>query len=95
MTLQYEVYAGSLNSSTLVNGTKNLLRDAATVGTGLIALITIAIAIKNGIAWGVAELPEKPGKRKEFITGIAIGVVVLTVSSLVTVIFSYYGGATE
>ena len=89
-------YAGSpgnLGSSPLVTGTKKLLEDGTTVLTGLVLAITVFFAIKNGIAWQTADEQDKPIKKKTFINGILLGIIVTTAAGLVKVILGYYGSS--
>lgn len=84
---------GSLNSSPLVTGTTRLLEDGTTILTGLVLAITVFFAIKNGIAWQTSDEQEKPIKKKAFINGIVIGIIVTTAAGLVRVILGYYGSS--
>lgn len=91
LTVMYSINTYALSSSPLVSGTQRLLEDGTTVLTGLVLAITVFIAIKNGIAWITADEQDKPIKKKAFINGIIIGIVVTTASGLVRVILGYYG----
>lgn len=84
---------GSLNSSPLVTGTTRLVEDATTILTGLVVAITVFFAIKNGIAWQTSDEQEKPIKKKAFINGIIIGIILTTTSGLIKVILGYYGSS--
>ena len=47
----FPALAGSLESTQIVTGTKNLLTDASAVFTGLVALLTGGLSIKNVVTW--------------------------------------------
>jgi len=85
--------AGSLQNSTLYTGTKSLLTDGTTALTGIIFAVTVFFAVKNCIAWNASSEDEKPKHKKAVISSVAIGVVGMTISGLITIILSYYGSA--
>lgn len=85
-------YAGGLESSQLVVGTRNLLQDGTTVLTGLVGAITAFIAIKNAIAWNTAGDQDKPVAQKKFVKDLGIGVIGTVIVGLVSIILGYYGG---
>ena len=74
----------------LVSGTKRLLSDVITWLIGLEVVITSVLAIWRGIEWQKADEQEKPRKKKSFMGVIIIGVMIITVTTLVPFIFSYY-----
>lgn len=85
-------FAGDLESSSLVTGTKKLISDGTAVLTGLVAGLTVLLSIKNAIAWQAASDEEKPKHKKTFVTTLGLGVIGTTIAGVITVILSYYGG---
>ncbi len=75
-----------------VTGTKNLVADMTKYLLGAVAAVTGALLIKNGYQWNMAGEEEKPKHKKTFVSTLFIGVAILISGSLVTWIFSYYGG---
>jgi len=88
----FPAFAGSLEGTTLVTGSKNLLKDGTAVLTGLVALITIILAVKNVIEWQTASEEEKPKHKKTTITTLKLGVLGTTIAGVITAVLSYYGG---
>ncbi|MDW2797990.1 hypothetical protein RZO55_10425 [Clostridium boliviensis] len=88
----FPAFAGSLESTQLVTGTKNLLRDVAAVLTGLVALATAAISIKNVVTWQTAADEEKPKHKKAFTQTLELGILGTCIGGVITAILSYYGG---
>lgn len=85
-------FAGDIGSSQLVEGTKKLITDITAVFTGIAGGITGMLAIKNAIAWNIADDQEKPRAKKRLFTDLGIGVIATVAVALVGVILSYYGG---
>jgi hypothetical protein len=92
LLFSFPAFAGSLEGTQLVTGSKNLLRDLAGVLTGLVALLTIALSIKNVLAWQAASDEEKPKHKKSTLTTLQLGVLGTTIAGVITAILSYYGG---
>lgn len=88
----FPAFAGSLENTQLVTGTKNLLRDVAAVLTGLVALATAAISIKNVVTWQVAADEEKPKHKKTFTQTLGLGILGTCIGGVITAVLSYYGG---
>lgn len=88
----FPAFAGSLESTQLVTGSKNLLRDVAAVFTGLVALVTGALAIKNVVTWQMADPEEKPKHKKTFTQTLGLGILGTTIAGIITAVLSYYGG---
>lgn len=87
------IYAAdaSFDDTTLVKGTKNLFAAGTAAITGIVTVATIFFAVKNGLIWQNADDQEKPVKKRKFIIDIAIGVLIVCASGIITVIFSFYG----
>lgn len=83
-------YASNIADTPLFTGTKKLLTDFSTGVTGLIAIVTTGMTLKNCVAWNTAEDEDKPRCKKRVISSIAIGIFGTTVGGLLTVILSYY-----
>lgn len=92
MLMTIPVFAGGLEGSNLVTGTKKLISDGTAVLTGLVAGLTVLLSIKNAIAWQAASDEEKPKHKKTFVTTLGLGVIGTTIAGVITVILSYYGG---
>ncbi|WP_097006820.1 hypothetical protein [Lacrimispora amygdalina] len=88
----FPAFAGSLESTQLVTGTKNLLRDVAAVLTGLVALATAAISAKNIVTWQTAADEEKPKHKKALIQTLELGILGTCIGGVITAVLSYYGG---
>jgi len=84
------VHANALEETKLVQGTKNLLSAATAVMVGIEAAVVIFLEIKTGIQWQLAETEEKPKHIKNMKTIGIGGVIVMCISGIVPVIFSYY-----
>lgn len=85
-------FASGLEGTQLVTGTKNLLRDVAAVLTGLVALLTAAVAIKNVVTWQLAADEEKPKHKKSFTQGLGLGILGVCIGGVITAVLAYYGG---
>jgi len=88
----FPAFAGSLESTQIVTGTKNLLGDASAVFTGLVAILTGVLSIKNVVTWQSAADEEKPKHKKIFTQTLGLGILGTTISGIVTAVLSYYGG---
>lgn len=88
----FPAFAGSLEGTQLVTGTKNLFRDGTAVLTGFVALLTIVLSVKNVLAWQAASDEEKPKHKKIFSTTLGLGILGTTISGVITAVLSYYGG---
>ncbi|MBS6953495.1 MAG: hypothetical protein KH230_09700 [Enterocloster asparagiformis] len=87
-------YASGLESTTLFTGTKSLLQDASKAITGISAAITVLFTLMRCVQWQMADEHEKPQKKKAVLNTLAIGVLVVCLSGLITVVLGYYGGST-
>lgn len=74
----------------IITGTKKLLKDAGTWMTGLAAAATIAVALFHGFKWQAAGKEEKSVEAKAVKNTIVIGVLITSLSGIVTLVFSYY-----
>lgn len=74
----------------IVSGTKSLVADATLWLTGLIAGVTVIMALFKGYKWLTAEEEEKKRASKGVTNTLIIGVVLTCISGLVTVILGYY-----
>jgi len=88
----FPAFASSLEGTQLVTGTKKLLTDGAAVFTGLVALVTTLISIKNVVTWQTAADEEKPKHKKAFTQTLGLGVLGTCISGVVTAVLAYYGG---
>lgn len=92
LIFSFPAFAGSLESTQIVTGTKKLFTDGAAVFTGLVALVTGFFAIKGVVAWQTSTDEEKPKHKKAVIQTVGLGVLGTTIAGIVTVVLSYYGG---
>lgn len=92
LVFAFPVFAGSLENTQIVTGTKNLLNDASAVFTGLVAILTGVLSIKNVVTWQSASDEEKPKHKKIFTMTLGLGILGTTISGIVTAVLSYYGG---
>lgn len=84
------VYASKLESTKLVTGTNKLISDGIKVLVAMEVGLLTFLLIKEGMNYQKAPDEEK-GKHKKNLTGIAVaGVVVISLTSLVPAILSYY-----
>lgn len=74
----------------IISGTKKLAEDATKWLTGIIAVITVAVALWKGFKWQTADEEEKPRAFKGVKNTIIIGVVLTCISGLITVVLGYY-----
>jgi hypothetical protein len=88
----FPAFASGLEGTQLVTGTKNLLRDVAAVLTGLVALLTAAVTIKNVVTWLLAADEEKPKHKKSFTQGLGLGILGVCIGGVITAVLAYYGG---
>lgn len=85
-----DAFASDIGSTKLVTGTKNLITSTTTALTGLGAAVTTVLAIIKGLQWQTADDQEKPGKKKSFISVIIIGIVITTISGVITAVLAFY-----
>ena len=90
ITLSTTVNAGGLQGSQLVQGFNNLLKDAATAGIFLESGVLIFLEIKEGIALQGAAIEEAPKHKKKMISMAGVGALVICVTALVPIFFSYF-----
>lgn len=91
-TLMYSmpVQAGSLESSKLVTGSKNLLTDGLKVLIGITALVTTVLFAWRMFQFNQADEEVKPKHKKAAKTTLIAGVIILLSETIITVVFSYY-----
>ena len=77
--------------TTLYTGTVNLIWAAVAAMTAITVAVTVVLSIKAGLAWQVANDQEKPQKKKELINTIVIGVIVASLTGVITIILGAYG----
>ena len=90
MGMSLTVNAGGLQGSQLVQGFNNLLSDAATAGVFLESGVLIFLEVKEGIALQGAAIEEAPKHKKKMISMAGVGALVICVTALVPVFFSYF-----
>lgn len=74
----------------LINGTKKLAEDATGWLTGIIAVVTIVLAIFRAIKWQTSDEQEAVAAKRKFVMTLGIGALATCTSGLVKLILSYY-----
>lgn len=87
----YADVESELKKTKLYKGTVDVLKGVSKALLTITVLITIALAIVNGIKWQTADEQEKPMKKKALVNTILIGVVVASIAGLIGVILNAYG----
>lgn len=82
------VYA--LQESKLFEGATNLLNDAINVLVVLEAVIVVVLEVMSGIKYQAAEPEEKAKHKKNMMVTIGVGVLVISMSAIIPVIFGYF-----
>lgn len=82
----YADVESELKKTKLYKGTVDVLKGVSKALLTITVLITIALAIVNGIKWQTADEQEKPMKKKALVNTILIGVVVASIAGLIGVI---------
>lgn len=90
MCVPMVAHAGGLQDTNLVQGVKNLAEDASKVGVFLEAFILGALEIKEGIALQAAATEEKAKHKKNMISMAGVGVIIICITALIPVLFSYF-----
>ncbi|SEU22200.1 hypothetical protein SAMN05443270_3453 [Lacrimispora sphenoides] len=87
------VFASSVDfkQTNLFKGTANILWAGTAALTAITVAVTVFLSIKAGIAWQLADDQEKAQKKKILIHTIAIGVLIASLSGLITLILGAYG----
>lgn len=80
----------SASEPPLVTGTRKLIADATKILTGFGAGVTIIVALIFLFRQQTCSEEERPKYKKAAISTIVIGVIITTISGVVTFIFSYY-----
>lgn len=83
-------HATELKDTKLVTGTQTLMTAIIVVIEVIEGGVTVVLAGKEGVKWQAASPEEKPKHVKSMLTIIGGGIVVMCLSGLVPVIFSYY-----
>lgn len=78
-------------ATNLFKGTSILLWAGTAALTAITVAITIFLSIKAGMAWQLADDQEKSQKKKVLVNTIAIGVLIASLSGLITLILGAYG----
>lgn len=74
----------------LVTGTRKLIADATKILTGFGAGVTIIVSLIFLFRQQTCSEEERPKYKKAAVSTIVIGVIIVTISGVVTFIFSYY-----
>lgn len=84
------VNAGGLGETKLVTGFQNLLTDGAKVLVVLETGVLTFLEIKEGIAYQGSEEHEKAKHKKNMIGMAGFGVLIISITALVPVVFGYF-----
>ena len=83
------VYAATAKPK-IVSGTENLITDVGKYLTGLIAGVTVVIALWRGYQWQAADDTDKKKYSNLVKNTLIIGILLTCLAGVVTWIFSYY-----
>lgn len=84
------VNAGGLQDTKLVTGFQRLLEDGAKILVLLETGVLTFLEIKEGIAYQGSEEHEKAKHKKNMIGMAGFGVLIISITALVPVIFGYF-----
>lgn len=91
--LTMSVFAeGNIANSVIATGTKNLIADVSSWLTGIAITVTAVVCVALFIARGLSDEQDKKTWDKRIKTTIVSGILAITITSIVGVIASYFGG---
>lgn len=91
--LTMSVFAeGNIANSVIATGTKKLIADASSWLTGIAITVTAVVCVALFIARGLSDEQDKKTWDKRIKTTIVSGILAITITSIVGVIASYFGG---
>lgn len=81
---------GNLKDTKLVQGTLNLGNDATVVLLLIEAVIVVVLLVAEGVKWQSAADEDKAKHKKNMKTIAGTGILIVSLTSLVPVVLSYY-----
>ena len=91
--LTMSVFAeGNIANSVIATGTKKLIADVSAWLTGIAITVTAVVCVALFIARGLSDEQDKKTWDKRIKTTIVSGILAITITSIVGVIASYFGG---
>ena len=91
--LSMSVFAeGNIANSVIATGTKKLITDVSTWVTGIAIAVTSVTCVILFIARALSDEQDKKTWDKRIKTTIVSGILAISITSVVGIIASYYGG---
>lgn len=90
MFSEMSVHANQLENLKMVTGTKKLIQDGTVVLLVIEALLIAFLMIVQLIQYQMADDNEKPKHKKSAKTTLYVGIIVMSITTIVPVILSYY-----
>lgn len=82
----------NIANSVIATGTKKLIADVSSWLTGIAIAVTAVVCVALFIARGLSDEQDKKTWDKRIKTTIVSGILAITITSIVGVIASYFGG---
>lgn len=91
--LTMSVFAeGNIANSVIATGTKKLIADVSSLLTGIAIAVTGVVCVALFIARGLSDEQDKKTWDKRIKTTIVSGILAITITSIVGIVASYFGG---
>lgn len=91
--LTMSVFAeGNIANSVIATGTKKLIADVSSWLTGIAITVTGVVCVALFIARGLSDEQDKKTWDKRIKTTIVSGILAITITSIVGIVASYFGG---
>lgn len=91
--LTMSVFAeGNIANSVIATGTKKLIADVSSWLTGIAIAVTGVVCVALFIARGLSDEQDKKTWDKRIKTTIVSGILAITITSIVGIVASYFGG---
>ena len=91
--LTMSVFAeGNIANSVIATGTKKLIADVSSWLTGIAIAVTGGVCVALFIARGLSDEQDKKTWDKRIKTTIVSGILAITITSIVGIVASYFGG---
>lgn len=80
----------AISDSKLIVGFKNLFTDLSRALLVVEVVFVVVLEIKEGMCYQAAQAQEKAIHKKNMLSILGIGAVIVTITGLVPIIFSYF-----
>lgn len=91
--LTMSVFAeGNIANSVIATGTKKLIADVSSWLTGIAIAVTGVVCVALFITRGLSDEQDKKTWDKRIKTTIVSGILAITITSIVGIVASYFGG---